>query len=174
VYVSSGVGVAVSTEAAGKAPWSFGAGVDVELPLFDHGKGPTRASEAAFDAELERYHGIAVDVRSSAREAALALESAGARARQYTQKILPAQRSVLEETLLQYNAMQIGVYDVLRARTELLDAELASVEVLREYWTARAALDALLRGHSVRMGGAPDAVGAVGPMPAGSTPPGGH
>lgn len=134
----------------GEDPWSFGAGVSVELPLFDRGQGPTRASEAAFDAELERYHGIAVEVRSAAREAAAELESAAARARQYARVILPAQRKVLDETLLQYNAMQVGVYDLLRAQTELLDAELARVDVLRQYWTARATVDALLRGHRVR------------------------
>ena len=136
--------------AAGEEPWSFGAGVNVELPLFDRGQGATRASEAAFDAELERYHGMAVEVRSAAREAAAAVESAAARGRQYGQLILPAQKKVLDETLLQYNAMQVSVYELLRAQTELLEAELEQVEVLREYWTARAALDALLRGHRVR------------------------
>jgi outer membrane protein TolC len=133
----------------GEKPWSFGAGVSVELPLFDHGQGATRASEAAFDVALERYHGLAVEVRSAAREAAAELSSAATRARQYAQVIVPAQRKVLDETLQQYNAMQLGVYELLRAQTELLDVELEHVEVLRQYWTAHATVDALVAGHQL-------------------------
>jgi cobalt-zinc-cadmium efflux system outer membrane protein len=157
----------------GEDPWSFGAGVSVELPLFDRAQGATRASEAAFDAELERYHGVAVEVRSAAREAAAGLESAAARARQFATVILPAQREVLAQTLLQYNAMQIGIYDLLRAQTELLDAELAHVEVLREYWTARATVDALLRGHRVGATGHTAAAAAGATLPA-AAEAGGH
>jgi len=159
----------------GQDPWSYGAGVRVELPVFDRGQGATRASEAAFDGELERYHGLAVEVRSAAREAAAELESAAARARQYAQVIVPAQRKVLDETLLQYDAMQVSVYDLLRAQTDLLDAELAHVDVLRQYWTARATVDALLRGHQV--GATMDATGttAIGAtLAGGSVGAGGH
>ena len=49
--------------------------------------------------------------------------------------------------MLQYNAMQIGVFQLLQARREQLDAELAYIEALREFWTAKAAVDALLAGR---------------------------
>lgn len=54
-----------------------------------------------------------------------------------------------EQTLPQYNAMQIGIFQLLQARREELDVELAYVETLREYWTAAAAVDALLQGRRV-------------------------
>ncbi|HET6345016.1 MAG TPA: TolC family protein, partial [Myxococcota bacterium] len=130
-------------------PWTYGAGVSLSIPLFDREQGTLRAYEAEFDATLERYHGLAIDLRSAAREARARVESAHARARQYQGVILPAQRTLLEQTLLQYNAMQVGVFQLLQARRDELDVELAYIETLREYWTASASLAALLAGRRV-------------------------
>ena len=129
--------------------WRFGGGVGVAVPLFDRNQGKARALDAEFDALSERYFGAATDLRSLARETRSRLQSAHTRAWQYQDVIVPAQRRVTEQTLLQYNAMQVGVFELLEARRRELDAELASVETLREFWTATAALDALLAGRSV-------------------------
>ena len=75
--------------------------------------------------------------------------SAHARARQYQDVILPAQHRVTEQTLLQYNAMQLGIFQLLEARQAELRVELEHVETLREYWTAAAELRALLAGGHV-------------------------
>ncbi len=131
--------------------WRVGAGVSATLPIFDRNQGTVVATEAEFDATLERYYGLAVDVRSAARQARSRLVSAHARAKQYTDVILPAQTKVTEATLLQYNAMQIGVFELLEARRQELSAHMDSVETLREYWSARAALDALLAGARVAL-----------------------
>jgi outer membrane protein TolC len=133
-----------STVAAGQPPprdFRFGGGVNVGIPLFDRNQGTATALEAEYDAALERYYGMAVDIRSEAREA---------RARQYQEVIVPAQRRVTEQTLLQYNAMQLGIFQLLQARREQLDVQLAYAETLREYWSAMAELDALLAGRRVR------------------------
>jgi hypothetical protein len=44
------------------------------------------------------------------------------------------------EVQLQYNAMQIGVFDLLRAKQEEVNAGREYVEALRDYWVARADL----------------------------------
>lgn len=151
-------------------PPRVGAGLSVSVPLFDRQRGTTRAHEAEFDALMERYHGLAIDLRSAARETRSRVDSAYARARQFQRVILPAQRRVVEETQLQYNAMQLGVFQLLQARREQLDVELAYVDTLREYWSAAAALDTLLAGHRVDTSGDPGAT----PMRAGDEPAGGH
>lgn len=155
---------------ARNGPARVGAGVSLTVPLFDQQRGTTRAHEAEFDALMERYHGLAIDLRSAARETRNRVTSAYARARQYQQIIVPAQRRVVEETQLQYNAMQLGVFQLLQARREQLDVELAYVETLREYWSAAAALDTLIAGHRV------DITGETGPttMSAGNESAGGH
>jgi cobalt-zinc-cadmium efflux system outer membrane protein len=128
--------------------WRWGGGVAVEVPLFDHGQGQRRGYEAQFDALLERFQGQAIALRSFAREARGRLASAHARARQYQTVIVPAQHTVFEQTLLQYNAMQLSIFQLLEARRALLDTQLTYVDILREYWTAAAALEALLAGGS--------------------------
>ena len=131
--------------------WEVGGGARFTLPVFDRNQGTVAAHEAEFDALMERYHGAAIDLRSAAREARNRLLAAYARARQYHEIIVPARRRVVEQTLLQYNAMQIGVFQLLQARREELDAELAHVGALHDFWTARAALDTLLAGRRVGM-----------------------
>ncbi len=130
-------------------PWRFGGGLSVRLPFFDQKRGTTRTYEAQRDALLERYHGLAIALRSYAREARNSLRSAHARSIQYQKVVLPVQARVFEQTLRQYNAMQIGVFQLLLARREQLDIELEYVETLAEYWTARAAMDALMSGKQV-------------------------
>jgi outer membrane protein, heavy metal efflux system len=129
--------------------WGFGAGVSVGIPLFDRRQGTATALEAEFDALMERYYGMAIDLRSATREATSRVSSAHARARQYQEIIVPAQGRVTAQTLLQYNAMQLGIFQLLQARREELDVQLAYVETLREYWSSVAELDALLAGKSV-------------------------
>jgi outer membrane protein TolC len=126
--------------------WKLGAGVQLEVPLFDRGQGNASALDAELDGLLERYYGMALAIRSTAREAASQLESAHARALQYRDTIIPAQQRVTQQTLLQYNAMQIGVFDLLQARRDELEVRLEYMDALRQYWSAAAALDALLAG----------------------------
>lgn len=129
--------------------WRFGRGLTVGIPLFDRKQGTVVALEAEFDALMENYYGMAVDLRSAVREARGRVTSSHARARQYQEIIVPSQRRLTEQTLLQYNAMQLGIFHVLQARRDQLDTQLAYVETLREYWSAVAALDALLAGRHV-------------------------
>lgn len=157
-------------EQGGDSEWRWGGGVSVEVPLFDHGQGERRGYEAELDALLERYQGLAIDLRSAARDASNRLRSAHARARQYESVILPAQKTVLEQTLLQYNAMQVGVFQLLDARRDLLDVQLAYADTLREYWSDQARFEALLSGRRV------DAAALEGPerMTASHGSKGGH
>lgn len=129
--------------------WEIGGGVRVSLPVFDRQQGNLRAAEAEFDGLRERYVGTAIDLRSTARETVGRLRLAHARARQWRDVIAPARARVMEETQLQYNAMQLGVFELLTARREQLDAELEAIDALRDYWTSAAAMDALLAGWRV-------------------------
>ena len=130
--------------------WRWGAGVSLQVPLFDRKQGRLSGLDAQQGATLERVHGLSASLRSIARDARNRLVSAHARAHQYETTVLPAQRAVMQQTMLQYNAMQLGVFPLLAARRELLNTELTYVESLRDYWLARAELDALTRGRAVR------------------------
>lgn len=133
-------------------PWRFGGGVSVSVPLFDRGRGTVTARRAEHSALVQRREGLGIDLRSAARSIRNRLTSAHARARQLEQVILPAQREVTEQTVLQYHAMQVGLFAVLQAKRDELALELAYVETLREYWDATASLGALVAGRAVELG----------------------
>jgi outer membrane protein TolC len=137
------------TPTGGASELRVGAGASVSVPLFDRRQGTVRARVAAFDALMERHHGIAIDVRSGARRLANHVRSQHARARHLSDVVVPAARAVLEQSVLQYDAMQIGIFELLAARRELLAIEVAEVLARRDYWTAVAALHALLTGKLV-------------------------
>jgi cobalt-zinc-cadmium efflux system outer membrane protein len=123
-----------------------GAGISVGIPLFNQNRGKTRAAEAEFDGQYERYIGATIDIRSAAREVGNHVRAAHGVARHIGGVVIPAQRRVLDQTLLQYNAMQIGVFELLAAEQALLDVQLAELEARADYWVADAALVALLAG----------------------------
>ena len=127
----------------------IGGGLAVQLPIFDRGDAEVAAYEHTLDAAFERYVGMAIDVRSQARESRARVLSSGARARQYESVILPARRRVLDETLLQYNAMQMSIFSLLSALRERQMREVDAIQTRREYACAMAAMDALLAGHHV-------------------------
>jgi cobalt-zinc-cadmium efflux system outer membrane protein len=151
--------------------WKWGGVINFTLPLLDRRQGTTAATEAEFDAMMERYQGMAIDIRSATRELGNRLRSSHLRARQYQQVLLPARQRLMQQMMLQYNGMQIGVFQLLQARRDQLNTELAYVETLREYWTARAALDALLAGRRV---GLPTAAAGASSFAGGDEPSGGH
>lgn len=142
----SGRAAELSGAEGGHGGRRYGAGVTLSIPLFDRKQGNTAALAAQFDSSLERYHATAVGIRSVAREAEARLVSARARAQHYEAVIRPAQKRLTRETLLQFNAMQVGIFQLLVARREELDVELAYVDALRDFWTAAARMEALLRG----------------------------
>jgi len=134
----------------GEEKWRYGGGVSVGVPLFDRRQGGRRVAEAEFDVLLERQQGLAIELRSRAREARNLLVSTHARVRAYETTLVPAQRTVMEQTQLMYNAMQLGVFELLAARRAQLETELAYVDAKAEFWSAMAQLDALLAGKVVR------------------------
>jgi cobalt-zinc-cadmium efflux system outer membrane protein len=80
------------------------------------------------------------------------------RALYYRDILLPLQERIVNEAQLQYNAMQIGIFHLLRDRERQIETGVAYVEALREYWLARADLVHISSGrlpmsNGARMGG---------------------
>ena len=61
--------------------------------------------------------------------------------------MLPLQERIVNEAQLQYNAMQLGPVQLLRAREQQIEMGAAYVEALRDYWLARTELTQLLSGR---------------------------
>ena len=59
---------------------------------------------------------------------------------------LPARTRVTEESQLEYNAMQLGPFQLLQAKQEEVKTGAESVEALRDYWVARSELEKAVGG----------------------------
>lgn len=127
--------------------WAIGPSLSLPIPLFDQGQARTATAVAELNRTRELYAAKAVDIRSTARATAIRLRAARERVAYYRQVILPIRQKVLDETQLHYNAMQVGVFELLQARQEQVRAGGEYIEALRDYWLARTEADALAAGH---------------------------
>lgn len=126
--------------------WEAGPEATVALPLFDQGQ----ARRAVLRAELRRrqalYYAVGVEVRSAARTLARRLATTRRTALHYQRVLLPLRAELVEETLRQYNAMQIGVFELLQAQQLEVTASRRYFDALSAYWETRTDLDLLLQG----------------------------
>ena len=149
--------------------WAFGPRVEVEIPVFDQGQGPIGRAAAELLIGQHDYVDSAVRVRSAARRAFNRHRTARARAVFVDDTFVPAREAVLRETLLQYNAMNVGIFQLLDAKRALVDAQQQGVRARLEYWQALAEVELGLAGRTRSMGG-----GVEVPEMAGDASGGGH
>ncbi|NUM75526.1 TolC family protein [candidate division KSB1 bacterium] len=140
----------IGVDAEKTEAWEVGPALSFPIPLFDQGRPRIARNRAELRQEQERYTAFAVEIRSIARQYQNHLEAAKDMARHYRQVILPLRERITNETQLQYNAMQVGLLDLLRAREQQIEAGKAYVHTLYEYWSAKIAIELLLRGRVPR------------------------
>ncbi|HEX8323819.1 MAG TPA: hypothetical protein VF595_07880, partial [Tepidisphaeraceae bacterium] len=100
----------------------------------------------------------AVEVRSAARRARNRLLAARAAADYYRRVILPLRHEITQQSQLHYNGMFIGAPQLLQAKQAEVEAGIASIDALRDYWLARTQFDHVLNGGN---GGDSDAPAAA-------------
>ena len=127
--------------------WEAGPSIGLPIPLFDQGQARTASARARLRQAQQRYAALAVDLRAAARTAAIRLRAARERALYHRDVILPVAGQVMDQTQLHYNAMQIGVFQLLQARQGQVQAAADYVDALRTYWLARAELQHVLAGR---------------------------
>ena len=135
--------------------WEAGPSLSLALPFFDRGQARVARARAELRRARALHHALAVHVRSAARAARDRLVGHRERALYYRNVLLPLRAEVLRETQLQYNAMQLGPFEVLRAKEKQIDAGVGYVESLRDYWLAESDLGLILAGRVPPMGGEP-------------------
>ena len=137
-------------------PHADGGGFDIvfEVPIYDFGRAKTREAEQRYLEAVNRLGAKAVNARSEARQAYAAYKASYAIAAQYEREVLPLRRTISEETLLHYNAMQVDAFALLEAARAKAKAEVASIEAKRGYFLAATDLGVALLGGGRMEGGA--------------------
>lgn len=139
------VGAAADRDSDGQ--WSIGPHVEVTLPLFDRGQADVGRLAAQVRQAEKRYAAMAVEVRAEVRRSRDRLAALADLARRYRDRLLPARRDVVEQTLAQYNFMLVGTFDLLSAKQSEIGAEREYVETLEQFWVMRSELLRVLGGR---------------------------
>ena len=119
----------------------------IELPIFNQGQARIARGEAALRQAQDKFEAMAIDVRSEIRELRDELTSKREIARFYQDELLPGQRRILNESLANYNAMEIGNFELFTTKAEEARTEREYVEAARDYWITRAELERAVGGN---------------------------
>jgi outer membrane protein, heavy metal efflux system len=128
-------------------PRLLGPTLSLELPIFDQRQALIARLEAQFRQSERRLDELSVSARSEVRTAAARLASLRRTVDQYRKAVLPLRERVLEQSQLQYNAMQIGLFQLVVAKQQQVEAYGAYLEAIRDYWQERAQLARLVGGR---------------------------
>lgn len=143
--------------------------VAIRLPLFDWGGAQRAAMNAQTLAAANQYESVLRAAAPQLRESYSAYRTSYDLARHYRDEIVPLRKTMGEENVLRYNAMLIGVFELLADTREQINSVVASINAQQQFWLADAGLSTALLGKPMT-GGAPSIASSSAPSAAG----GGH
>ena len=123
--------------------------VELPLPLFDFGDAARAGGEARYLSAFNRTLEVANNASSQVRVAYEGYRSAYDLARHYRSEVVPLRQNITEESVLQYNGMLIGVFELLAAARSQSASAVQAIEAERDFWRAEAALKASLLGQPI-------------------------
>ncbi len=135
----------------GEEAWGVGPAMSLPIPIFNQGQPAVAVARALLRRVDALRAAIAIEVRAAVRAARARTLAARERVQYYRQVLLPLRENIVEQTQLQYNAMQVGVFRLLEARREQIETGARYIRELREYWLARTELELLLAGRLRRI-----------------------
>jgi len=130
--------------------WNVGPAIAVALPIFDWGQARRAEARAHLRRLWNEYTAKAVDLRSSVRSARHRLLTARRQSEHYGRVVLPLAEQITLETQLQYNAMQLGVFQLLQAKHREIQVRHRYILSQRDYWIVRTELEQILAGRMIR------------------------
>lgn len=122
-------------------PTTIGPSVDLELPIFDQKQAEVARLRAELRGAQHRADALALAIRSEVRMARNRLLAARTTIDYYKKSLVPLRERIVALSQEQYNAMLLGVYQLLQAKQNELDSYRQYIEAVRDYWIARADLE---------------------------------
>lgn len=142
-----GLGVNYARETDGEK--LRGPSAELGLPLWDRGQGNRLRMQAQLRESERNLEALALDAIGEVRSAYARLDSARQSIKHFRATLLPLHERIVAETLKFYNGMLLGVYDLLLARQNQLNAQRDYIDTLKSYWLAKAELEQAIGGASL-------------------------
>ncbi len=127
-------------------PRENGYEVHLELPIFDWGGARNAKAQALYMQSVHRAADTAIRARSNVRETYSAYRTSYDLARHYRDEIVPLRKKISDEMLLRYNGMLVSVFELLADAREQVTSVNTSIDALKDFWLADAALHMALHG----------------------------
>ncbi len=137
-----GVGVAVKKE----DEWLIGPAIALSIPVFDWGQSERGTAWAKLRSLQHKYTGTAVAVRARARAIQARAVAAHQRAVRMQDVVMPMREKLIDEAVLQYNAMNLSPFELLVLRREQVEAERRYIAALLDYWIVTTEVEQLRAG----------------------------
>ncbi len=128
------------------SPKARGYEIELVLPLFDWGDARVAKAEALYTQALHQVAKTAVNAESEVHDSYGAYRTAFDLARRYRDEIVPLRKNISEETLLRYNGMLIGVWDLLADARQQVAGVNAAIQAQKDFWVAESNLQMSLNG----------------------------
>ncbi|MCB1181040.1 MAG: TolC family protein [Chlamydiia bacterium] len=129
--------------------WYVGPALALGLPFFDFGQAVSANAQSEILRQWKNYTALAIEIRSEARMKRMLVLNAHRKALYYQKVLIPIAEQLTSLTLLQHNAMQLGVFHLLAAKMHEIEQKIHNIELIRDYWIARTELEILLNGHLI-------------------------
>lgn len=129
-----------------EGPYSAGPSLGLELPIFDQRQAAIARAYSEYAEAEQRTQALAVQIGSEVRLAHHRLHSLHQLAAHYQKTLLPLRQSGVALSQRYYNAMLIGVFQLIASKQAENDTQRDALETLRDYWIATAELERALGG----------------------------
>lgn len=136
----------VFDKAVGTQASRVGYEVSIKLPLFDFGEMRRDGANAQVLAAANSLEATVRAAGSQLRESYSAYRTAFDIARHYRTEVLPLRQTIADESLLRYNGMIIGVFELLAESRNQISSVRAAIAAEQQFWLAEAALQASQMG----------------------------
>ncbi len=166
-FLSTGA-VGVETERSSDGVQSTGPHFSVELPIFHQHQAAYARREAQIRQAEDRLAGRRGTARAEVRIAAERMALARRAADRYERSIVPLRQKIVGLTQAEYNAMIVGVPDLLAAKSAETRVGIDQARAVQDYWTARAELERVI---GVKLPDLPVAAPSSAPMPTAAPTP---
>jgi cobalt-zinc-cadmium efflux system outer membrane protein len=145
-YLPAGINIGADTEKVSPDQRVTGPTLDLELPIFDQGQGEIAKLSSQYRQAQRQLQSLAIRIRSEVRAAREMLKVNRDQVMYFKNTVVPLNLKTVNQTLLQYNAMQMNTYDLFLAKQRELDTEREYVGAWRDYWISRAQLEEAVGG----------------------------
>jgi len=120
--------------------------IEFAIPIYDTGKARLCKAELDYLRAANVVAEMAVNVRTEARSAEAAYHGTYQIAKHYRDTVLPLRKVVDEAAILNNNGMITSTFELLEDARETLEAKMEADEAKRDFWLAKANLQAAIYG----------------------------